>query len=335
LPVITSKTYLIYLRTLLQTLYHPSAILDLHFLANSSTFGVAASTGTISIYTFESSTKSISHITTHQAFDPALLVLSFTWYPTTLEPGPLLAATLSSGSLHLLQFTPNFNHLVILNDSEPLNTHPLEAWTCAFSLPSNSGSVRIYSGGDDGKLRLVELESLPTTSDSEIRIVQTIPQSVFKGHEAGVTAILPLPLADRAGELGDVLLTGSYDDHVRVYRPNAPNTTGKVLVELKIGGGVWRLKLLSTIPDAHGLRFRVLASCMHAGARILEVFKAGEEEEWKIEVLAIKNIHESMCYGSDVQPVENGADEEGGRVCVSTSFYDMLVCVWKFVPSTV
>lgn len=270
-------------------------------------------------------------------------MLSFAWYPA--QSTRLLAATLSSGYLHLLQFDSDFKHSTVLNDTEALNSHTLEAWTCAFAV-REAGPTRIYSGGDDGKLRLVELESLPTTADSETPIVQTIPATVFKGHEAGVTAILPLPV-DPAGP-GDIILTGSYDDNVRVYttydsRPSARNTTGKALAELKIGGGVWRLKFLDELMTKHStelsnyndgeVRFRVLASCMHAGARILEVTR-NKDGEWSIEVLGSVTVHESMCYGSDVQPVES-TEEDGKRLCVSTSFYDRLVCVWRYDPKAI
>ena len=185
----------------------------------------------------------------------------------------------------------------------------------------------------------MELESLPTTAQSEIPIFHSIPQTVFKGHEAGVTAILPLPVLNHG--LGELLLTGSYDDYVRVYttydtRPIAKNTTGKALAELKIGGGVWRLKFLDAprqVNDRDGrVKLKVLASCMHAGARILEVTRAGSDGQWEIGILGSVTAHESMCYGSDVQPTEDSVGD-GERVCVSTSFYDRLVCVWRFDPN--
>lgn len=338
-------TFLTSFRDLIQTLSHPSAILDLHFIPNDSRFAVVSSTGTISIYSFQSTHK-ISLLFTHQAFDPALLILSFTWHPDK-SPQPLLAATLSDGTVHLLQFSADFGRLHHLNDSNSLNEHTLEAWTCAFAVSERKG-VRIYSGGDDGKLRLVELESIPRMADEGISTVQTIPASVFKGHEAGVTAILPLPVSRSMG-CGDLLLTGSYDDHVRVYttydsRSNAPNTAGKALVELKIGGGVWRLKLLDdystpqeTEEDAE-VRFRVLASCMHAGARILDVRRTkGGGGEWSIDILGSVTVHESMNYGSDVQPIDGGKEPIGDleSLCVSTSFYDRLVCVWRFNPKAI
>ena len=144
---------------------------------------------------------------------------------------------------------------------------------------------------------------------------------MYSGHDAGVTAILPL----RPG----ILLTGSYDDHVRVY-PTFKGLRPQPLAQLHIGGGVWRLKLIQRYtqsPDPADLdavfKYSILASCMHAGARVLEVeCKAGD---WKISVEGEVTIHKSMCYGSDVQPV--GADPAEGkkesRICVSTSFYDI------------
>ena len=191
-------------------------------------------------------------------------------------------------------------------------------------------------------LRVVELGHLPTSARSEIQIVPTTSQTVFKGHDAGVTAILPLPVprdSVKSGDLGDLLLTGSYDDYVRVYATNdtrlhAKNTLGKALAELKIGGGVWRLKFLDPpqqLKEGREVRLRILASCMHAGARVLEVTRTESDDEWRIEILGSVTIHESMCYGSDVQPVKEDSGE--ARLCVSTSFYDRLVCLWSFDPN--
>ena len=50
-------------------------------------------------------------------------------------------------------------------------------------------------------------------------------------------------------------------------------------------------------------------------------------------MLAKFEEHESMNYGSDVQPLDlegEGGRERGNgeRTVVSTSFYDRLMCVW-------
>ena len=74
-------------------------------------------------------------------------------------------------------------------------------------------------------------------------------------------------------------------------------------------------------------RYTILASCMHAGARIVRI-QADDEGNWSIEVLAKFEEHKSMNYGSDAQPEASGYS--GPRIIVSTSFYDKLLCLWRF-----
>jgi diphthamide biosynthesis protein 7 len=76
--------------------------------------------------------------------------------------------------------------------------------------------------------------------------------------------------------------------------------------------------------------YTLLASCMHAGSRIVQLSRSGDE--WEFAVLAKFEEHKSMNYGSDVQPLIAGAEGEqrAKSVIVSTSFYDKLMCVWSF-----
>ena len=74
---------------------------------------------------------------------------------------------------------------------------------------------------------------------------------------------------------------------------------------------------------------------MHAGARILRLRSDGEHDGWRFEVLAKFEEHGSMNYGSDVQPLgllDERSEARGVvvRTVVSTSFYDKLLCVWRF-----
>ena len=77
--------------------------------------------------------------------------------------------------------------------------------------------------------------------------------------------------------------------------------------------------------------YTLLASCMHAGTRIVQLSRSGDE--WEFTVQAKFEEHKSMNYGSDVQPlIGNGGasgEEKKARVIVSTSFYDKLMCVWR------
>ncbi|KAF2851569.1 WD-40 repeat-containing protein-like protein [Plenodomus tracheiphilus IPT5] len=305
---------------IIQSLPTPSAILDLHFLTQvpSSNFGVATSTGAFAIYELKSWERNpaISHIKTIQYFPEDVLITAFSWHPESYMVG----MTLSNNEVHLGIIDTG-------DDSEPPSTmeiarHDLEAWTLAF-LSDGSG---ILSGGDDSTLRFAELTEGTETS---------VPWSDKKVHGAGVTAILPVHLDDE----GALIITGSYDDHIRLLHVSKAGRRS-VLAETNLGGGVWRLKLLDRnpkLPAHHGVEkwrsepppeaILILVSCMHAGARIIRLIKSGEGEKWVFEVLANFMEHESMNYGSDSQPNLNGAGE---RTFISTSFYDRRLCLWRY-----
>lgn len=334
--------------TMLHTVTHPSAILDIHFSPfNPSIFALAGSTGSISLYRLETEPRPhIALFTTYQLFDESTLVLSLAWHPSHPH---LLGCTLNTSSAALISLSEDFTAAEIAREN--LSPHDgLEAWTLAFAPPVPGPKTMpqaLYTGGDDSKLRCLRFPSLASLKHplSEIEAASPGGPRGMRGHEAGVTAILPLPLGTEAGK--DLLLTGSYDDFVRVYavhdyregQSNAP----KVLLEKKLGGGVWRLKFLDRESEkvVGGKRtFKVLASCMHAGSRVLEV--TGElHGEWEIKVLARWEENESMNYGSDVQPMrrrewrgvqKEEVERENDKkdvVIVSTSFYDRRLAVWK------
>lgn len=80
---------------------------------------------------------------------------------------------------------------------------------------------------------------------------------------------------------------------------------------------------------------------MHAGTRIVQVIHEkkkqkkdndDEEEEWRFHILAKFEEHESMNYGSDVQPElkkkEEKEEKKEKKKIVSTSFYDRRLCLW-------
>jgi diphthamide biosynthesis protein 7 len=265
---------------LIQKVSCPSAVLDLHFHpVSSSTLGVVTSTGAISIYHLSEELVnsshgdvgdspfiySLNHRITHQVFSPETIITSFAWYRAIGESkfksasSDLMACTTSDNSVYLVRLKwpvdhadcadseQDFHyHFDILNGGQPINKHDLEAWCCTFS-PEGT----VYSGGDDGKIRATPLYRDPFNKAKDVEPQEVARQTVFSGHGAGVTAILVLPLP--SSPLGGLLLTGSYDDYVRVYaeydfRPYVANTKPKVLTELKIGGGVWRLKFLQENP---------------------------------------------------------------------------------------
>lgn len=270
------------------------------------------------LYSISGTPPTIAHQTTLQFFPENVLITAFNWHPD----GTTLGMTLSDGQLCL-----GCSDLPQKSSEAPIQhrilQHDLEAWTLAF-LPDGSG---ILSGGDDCTLRFLEvpqdLGKHVENPDQEAvyGAVRRMPWTDIKIHGAGVTAILPIQI-DGSSIL---VITGSYDDHIRLIHIPAMGRR-QVLAEENLGGGVWRFKVLDThLINGKLDEMVLLVSCMYAGARIVKVRKGGEE--WNFEILAKFEEHESMNYGCDAQP---DIDEEGRRTIVSTSFYDRLVCLWKY-----
>ncbi|THX83359.1 WD40 repeat-like protein [Aureobasidium pullulans] len=297
----------------------PYAILDIHFSPHDPTLlAVAGSTGCVQLFNLQStsSSASLSPLSTYQYFDPSTLVLSLAWHP--IIPS-IIGVTTSPGQVYLVD--TSLPAAEVEGTAKAILAHELEAWTLSFS----ASGTAVFSGGDDATLRFSALPSSLTSTtsttssseDDEQEEQQYLPTwQDRRSHQAGVTAILPVPSEQ------DILITGSYDDNIRIlYAPLQGRK--QVLAEENLEGGVWRLKMLRTEVDAG--KYTVLASCMHAGARIVEV-KKDEGGEWTIEVLAKFEEHKSMNYGNDVQP---GSENGGERTIISTSFYDKLLCLWR------
>jgi diphthamide biosynthesis protein 7 len=164
-------------------------------------------------------------------------VLSLSWHPVDAN---LLGVTVSSGEVYVIDTTINPEEA--MDTAKEVLVHDLEAWTLSFS---HDGTA-IYSGGDDASLRFSTLQSTPSTSnaqktededDDDEETFTPLQWQDRRSHQAGVTAILPL-----ASE-PDILITGSYDDNIRIL--HTPLVGRKqVLAEENLEGGVWRLKML-------------------------------------------------------------------------------------------
>lgn len=341
----------------MQTLPHPSALLDLHFHPRQGKHEVLAtvsSTGTLSFFRLSPRrlpSAPLVELAHHKPLgtDGSVLFLSCAWHPNLAH---ILAITTSDYQVHILRVDDSWN--AHRTSSSSIITHTLEAWTVAFSpfladlkdttdaiARTGSHGFTIYSGGDDSKLLhttcFYHEQDNTDAEDEDDMISVPYPIVTAKGHTAGVTAILPLSLtlSDRSG----VVATGSYDDCLRVYSIH-PQVGGvmtrppKLLAEENLGGGVWRLKLVKLeTPSREGTASPanwsalILASCMHVGSRVLEI-SGGYSDSCQIKIVGRFEEHKSMNYGSDFQP---GTERnERPLRCVSTSFYDRLLCLWKF-----
>lgn len=359
-------------------------------------FAVATSSGSISLFTLKGNLINCSddmmgeivHLNTFQIFPESIVVTSLAWHSSSNGP---IAVSTSDGNVSILNFCEDYT---VLHQHSVINVHGNnEAWIVAFSMDldhlhagtydtyvthgqhDQHGNVQpprkdqfqrfmsplqgVYSGGDDSLLRFAKFSRNKeghTVPDYPASGLQHAGADIFGGHNAGVTAILPIPLIGQ-----HILVTGSYDDHVRVYaiydhRSSTENRKAKVLAELNIGGGVWRLTFLedyaneSDCVDAYLRRetkdttFRIMASCMQGGVRVLEV-TGHPGGEWTIKAIAeLKfNTTNDLVYAGDVQPAgsplrdnpDSVYNENGEEyLFVSANFYEKQLCVWKYYKPT-
>jgi diphthamide biosynthesis protein 7 len=329
------------------------------------------------------------------------LITQFCWFPETHTRGVAgvddvqdvsLAATTSSGETIIIHTTVpairdlHDGRLVDRSDTElpvtstEIHKHDLEAWCVAFvTLDRGPSALRriILGGGDDSAL-IASVVDVPDTNTSDPGSPSISPSDVpdivthplwkdRRTHTAGVVSILPLPAMTVPGAdgLGQTLplVTGSYDEFLRVYEidPQTYPHRATFKGELRLAGGVWRLKVLDqyTTPGSVGSTTAertepttsaratqhhtlVLASLMHGGVAILRLTYAtaagasGASDatlnmSWTITpLLTFRAGHESMVYCCDARREEPDQDAPKYTI-VSTSFYDMKVCTWEFV----
>ena len=310
---------------LLETIPTHYAVLDLHFSPCEPTMlAVATSIGKVCFFRCDLTNGAhLMEIGSVQMADPSVLITSSAWRPSPTRP--IMAVSLSNGEIAI--FTLDAPDTTL----RTVDAHSLEVWTVAWSVPRGTdGTAVLYSGGDDSALCRHSEHLLPQNAevdkDGQSGNEYEPLSRDAKTHGAGVTAILPIPVTGSNGH--ELLLTGSYDEHIRLLEPVVTGRRSKVLAEKRLGGGVWRLKLLRKPNGApkQETKFSVLASCMHAGAKVLEISRS-IEGTWNIVVLAKFEEHESMNYASDAcTQIGRGSRS---MIFLSTSFYDKKLCVWS------
>ncbi|PNP37175.1 hypothetical protein TGAMA5MH_10970 [Trichoderma gamsii] len=330
--------------SIVQTVMQPSALLDLRFHQTMPEFhnilAVVSSTGTLAMFKFDplgNASAPLQHLTTSRCddLDEDVLFLQCNWHPIANR---VLGVTTSTGLARLLLLNDEWK---IAKSADVAIQNSLEAWCIAFS-PADATSdatnqpISVYCGGDDSALRYTTCHWEGGDEQSDSSSILTVPFGpiTIKGqHDAGVTAILPLRLS--AQDHGRIVITGSYDDHLRVFSiQDLHESCGikrvQLLTDANLGGGVWRLKLIDIQTVDSSTRIRILASCMYAGARLVEIVTDNSGQSWKCVVLAQFEEHKSMNYASDISSLYPTVD---GRIrVVSTSFYDKLLCLWEYEP---
>lgn len=281
-----------------------------------------------------------------------VIFTSFTWLPQMTNGA---AITTTTGQVWVVVLDPasKIRH----SQQLPLSSQ-METWCVAIAPPDvKTGSCMVYSGGDDCILRCTSFKMLldtkiPTENekprptiksgdteeatetplwqksfkDGPDMIVDCYPtQQLFnKLHTAGVTAILPFPPCQSGL---DLILTGSYDEHVRVFlmKDLRSGIWGPLQIgEAKVGGGVWKLQMIQwrvgePQGNVRGVTADVLASCMHAGPKVLRFSVFGSQVH--IDVVNEFPGH-TLNYASHFQKREGAID------FVTTSFYDKKLNWW-------
>lgn len=318
-----------------------------------------------------STVPQIQHFWSTAGERPGVSALYFSWFPKDWFPLASIpytdgfAVSLSNGTTRilLLEPEPRKSHDIAQNrkgdwnflcsEYLPERRKGIEPWIVAlarYTNPMHPGGMESYlfTGDDMGTLG-TQSYAYPDDGHHSWELEEMWAMCNYRDtndegrhHPAGgVTSILPLPIS-HVVKHAPIILTGSYDEYIRVYHATSK---GSVLAEKRLGGGVWRLQVINVeiIPlraTAAGKplsekRYLILASCMHAGTRIVKVtWKRAslsdlEIGDWDIEVLAQFTEHKSMNYASGVWKGRNDAATGTELVCVSSSFYDKRLCLWK------
>ncbi|EGR49077.1 uncharacterized protein TRIREDRAFT_61288 [Trichoderma reesei QM6a] len=330
--------------SIVQTVMQPSALLDLRFYRDVPEYrdvlAVVSSTGTLAVFKFDplrDASAPLQHLATSRCedLDGDVLFLQCNWHPVARR---VLGVTTSTGLARLLLLDHEWK---IAKSVDVDVQNSLEAWCIAFA-PVDAASraanqpISVYCGGDDSMLRYTTCHWLGGGDEHDPSSILEMPfgPATIKGqHDAGVTAILPLPLSTRDG--GRLVVTGSYDDHLRVFAIHDLHQSYglkrvQLLAAANLGGGVWRLNLVNIRTTEGSTKIRILASCMYAGARLVEIVTDSSGQDCACVVLARFEEHRSMNYASDIVPAS--PTESGRTRIVSTSFYDKLLCLWEYEP---
>ncbi|XP_020097508.1 diphthine methyltransferase [Ananas comosus] len=204
-----------------------------------------------------------------------------------------ISVGLSDGSISVISLRESQLHVL-----QSWLAHEFELWATSFDIFHQH---LLYAGSDDCHFSCWDLRQNPSS---------LVFQNA-KSHKMGVCCITQSPLDQ------NILLTGSYDEFLRVW--DIRSTTKPVNEKsIHLGGGVWRIK---HHPYISGL---VLAACMHGG---FAVVKIGEGD---VSLLETYSKHESLAYGADWQ--KGGClDNQSSKTLVAAtcSFYDRLLRIWQ------
>lgn len=190
------------------------------------------------IISFSLDYSSDTNIISHQLFqDNSSMALSLDLQTN----GSIVASSYDNGYLKIIDTRHSTNRDIIWQG------HTEAAWTCYFDKEDYS---TLYSGGDDGLLKIWDLRSL----DNVI--------SVRHPSRLGITSI------DQSSFL---LASGGYDQHIYLWDKRKMSSYLKCITNIPMGGGVWRLKWSLSDNTFNHNNDLLLNACMQGGFSIIKV----------------------------------------------------------------
>lgn len=271
---------------------------------------------------------------------------------------PLLAATSSFGKTRLVKAPVN-GHNPSLEQNQLVHSHreKMEAWATATVIDKDNKRIFILSGGDDARL-IISSVYVPTLADTDAKIdimglnpVRTLTDR--SSHGAGIVSICnigrhPMLAAGHTSKWakasGTLILTGSYDEHMRLFLLKPPKANGiwtssafENLCELNLGSAVWRIIRLDHYASNEGNEHRyILLIGGHLGGALLVSLgicrDALRDSDWEYDLHIEKHFgghgHESLVYA--VAGKQDTVVPKRWNL-ISASFYDKKVCNWTWL----
>lgn len=270
-----------------------------------------------------------------------------------------IAATTQFGNTKLIKVaTPpdvNGESMSGVLDSQDINIHKqsydLEAWTVQVILAGSSG-LWLLSGGDDSQLIASNIlmsdnnEILHGTDTDLDLLTPTIQYTDTRNHDAGVVYIrslgmipshprLPTPDTPHRHHADYLIATGSYDENFRVFMFKPPTTDRpqpffKLVSQIHLGGGVWRIIPLDFYDTQTGRDYILLVAAHTAGACIVRLTGIATNNDW-VYVYTVEKWftegHNSIVYAVQAKRAVGSTNTWS---IISASFYDKVICEWTW-----
>ncbi|KAG1676724.1 Diphthine methyltransferase [Nymphon striatum] len=277
------------------------AIFDLkwchHQLNEKSVLGAADTDGQLVLYQLtETQPQELCLISKLKVSEDDALACSLDWSTCKHHNNdPSIIVSDSKGFLSLCKVNASGSPEII----RKWKGHDAECWIAAFDY---SNPDIMYSGGDDCKFKVWDVRINPDTCST-----------ITKRNDMGITSIHDNKYQD------NYIATGSYDENISIWDKR---NWKQALSVTSVGGGVWNLKW-------HPLSGNfLLAACMHNGFHVLDYRKINQDIPTH-EILISYKEHQSLAYGADWVPSTLHSDDIYDSNCVSCSFYDHRLDMWK------